>query len=242
MIDYTPTNWLDVPETARVYISGPMTGLPNYNHDEFVRAEKFLRDTYAMENGFNPAKSFGGNKTLSRETYMRKDIEELLNTDVIVVLGGWEKSRGALVELIIARELCIPVFEFSDIESSVGAEDSVLPLDLNPVDPSSAAQVGVLEEAAVLTSTTRQNVYGHPLDDFSKTTGMLNALFKRKLKSGEKFEPEDLPLIMICVKLARLEQTPGHRDSIVDICGYANTYDMVMTRRAEEATVDHHPV
>lgn len=37
--------------------------------------------------------------------YMRKDIAELLTCDAIYPLPGWEESRGARLEMHIAREL-----------------------------------------------------------------------------------------------------------------------------------------
>ncbi len=38
------------------------------------------------------------------------------------------------------------------------------------------------------------------------------------------FEPRDVAMLMILLKIARLAETPNHRDSIVDIIGYAACY------------------
>ena len=40
-------------------------------------------------------------------------------------------------------------------------------------------------------------------------------------------------LYMIQVKVARLLNSPEHVDSIVDIAGYANTYNMILERMKE---------
>jgi hypothetical protein len=65
--------------------------------------------------------------------------------------------------------------------------------------------------------------YGHPRDNFTCIAGMLSALFARKLRAP--FVAEDVPLIFFCVKAARLETTPGHRESLVDMAGYARAYE-----------------
>ena len=41
-------------------------------------------------------------------------------------------------------------------------------------------------------------------------------------------------LYMVQVKVARLLNTPAHRDSVVDIAGYANTYGMILERMGSE--------
>ncbi len=105
-------------------------------------------------------------------------------------------------------------------------------------DSDDAPEETILDEAARLTSKDRQAIYGKPSLDFSRTAGMLTSLLSSKLKDGEKITSLDIPLIMVCVKLSRLVQSPEHRDSLVDICGYANTYKMVL----EERATDHHPV
>jgi hypothetical protein len=87
-------------------------------------------------------------------------------------------------------------------------------------------QETVLEEAGRLVSHDRGNTYSHPFDDFGRVTGMALALWGRGPETQEEHA-----LYMILVKLARLSQTPDHRDSIVDIAGYAKTYDMVLQRR-----------
>lgn len=81
-----------------------------------------------------------------------------------------------------------------------------------------------MEEDAVVSE--RGAVYGHPLDDFGKVTGMALALWGRGPQT-----PEEHALYMILVKLARLEATPGHADSLLDIRGYVRTYEMILAER-----------
>lgn len=96
---------------AHVYLSGPMTGLPEFNVPAFMAAALRLR-TEGHE-VFNPAESFGGRLDLPRDEYFRKDFEELVrvanNGGYVVVLPGWEKSRGATLEVLAAAEMGIRV-------------------------------------------------------------------------------------------------------------------------------------
>lgn len=91
----------------------------------------------------------------------------------------------------------------------------------------------VLQEAEELIHGARQQTYDHPYIDFGRTAKMLSGLLKSKLKDDVEIEIEDVPLIMVCVKLSRLMATPGHRDSMVDGPGYFGTYEMVMDKKQE---------
>lgn len=90
--------------TRNLYLSGPMTGIPEYNYPYFNRVAAVIRKKY-QDKVFNPAEAFEGNTDLPRDTYLRHDIEALLNVDAIVMLPGWDESKGALLELLIAKEL-----------------------------------------------------------------------------------------------------------------------------------------
>lgn len=81
--------------------------------------------------------------------------------------------------------------------------------------------MNILEEANKLTRDDRQSIYGHPIIDFTKVTEMAAPILEADIDPRLKHA-----LYMIQVKIARLLSTPGHRDSIVDIAGYANTYAM----------------
>ena len=89
-----------------IYISGPMTGLPELNFPAFHAAARQLRDM--GHTAFNPAE-VGEEAGKTWEDYMRKDIKLLCECDAILLLPGWEKSKGAHLELHIAHRIGMEV-------------------------------------------------------------------------------------------------------------------------------------
>ncbi len=95
----------------KVYLSGPMTGLADYNYPAFNAVAQRLRGLgYHV---INPAENFGGRPDHpgGRSAYMRLDIGHVLDVDAVAVLPGWEKSRGARLEVAVALELGLPVID-----------------------------------------------------------------------------------------------------------------------------------
>lgn len=104
----------------RIYIAGAMTGHPDLNFPAFHREAARLR-----AEGFeviNPAEINGGPSEIEAMAHMdemqqvehwracmRNDITHLVTCDAIVMLPGWEKSRGATLEHHIAKSLGIAV-------------------------------------------------------------------------------------------------------------------------------------
>lgn len=90
----------------KLYISGPMTGLPEFNFPAFNAAARHLRDA-----GFevvNPADG-GGDESKSWADYLRADLHLLLNCDGVADLPGWTRSKGARLENYVARSLGMPI-------------------------------------------------------------------------------------------------------------------------------------
>ena len=82
--------------------------------------------------------------------------------------------------------------------------------------------MNILELAAQAVDGPRQKDYGHPIEDFTRTAGMLNAYL-----GINTIGPNDVANIMSIVKLSRLRNSPHHKDSKVDLAGYARTNEMV---------------
>jgi hypothetical protein len=101
----------------KIYIAGPMSGLPEFNFPRFMNTAKRLRkDGWLV---FNPAekeeeKAFNkdiykaGDSAAAieqgfdfREVYMW-DLEKVVTADAIYMLPGWEQSPGARGEHAVA--------------------------------------------------------------------------------------------------------------------------------------------
>jgi hypothetical protein len=91
---------------TKIYLSGPMTGIADLNFPAFNAAAKELRGLgYEV---VNPAE-INPDSSLSWEQCMRADVNALCDCDVIVLMSGWENSRGAHLEVHIAHRLGIKV-------------------------------------------------------------------------------------------------------------------------------------
>ncbi|AOY93813.1 hypothetical protein BKK79_19910 [Cupriavidus sp. USMAA2-4] len=86
----------------RIYIAGPMTGMPDLNFPAFHAAAGALRgEGYDV---VNPAE-INADPAAGWLECMRKDIRELVTCEAIYLLPGWEGSRGARLEARIAEGL-----------------------------------------------------------------------------------------------------------------------------------------
>lgn len=90
----------------KIYIAGPMTGLPDYNYPVFNAAAAALRELgHHVENpAENPephCKSWQG--------YMRMAVGQLVQCDTLALLPGWETSKGASLEYRLAHDLGLTV-------------------------------------------------------------------------------------------------------------------------------------
>lgn len=89
-----------------VYISGPMSGLPDLNFPAFNAAAQQLRGLGL--NAVNPAE-INPDSAMSWTACMRADIKALCDCDAIALLPGWERSKGAHLELHLAHRLGLDV-------------------------------------------------------------------------------------------------------------------------------------
>lgn len=93
----------------KVYIAGPITGIPNRNAEAFDRAAAEFRA--AGHEVVNPLEVNPPGSCESWADAMRKDIPHLLTCDRIHLLRGWQASKGASLEAYIASKVGIrPVF------------------------------------------------------------------------------------------------------------------------------------
>ena len=105
----------------KVYIAGPMTGMPEFNFPAFDRAAAMLEaEGYTV---FNPAKmdqDLGFDPSASSVTKeflrdaLRRDLSAICDADAIAMLPGWERSGGAKIEWMLASHLGLKVIYLSE--------------------------------------------------------------------------------------------------------------------------------
>lgn len=98
---------------GRTYLSGPMTGLPDFNFPAFNSAATVLRGEGL--DVINPAEH-GVIDGWGWADYLRHDISLLATCDQIVLLPGWSQSKGARLELHIAQQLGMRVHLYGGAE------------------------------------------------------------------------------------------------------------------------------
>lgn len=92
--------------TKRIYIAGPMTGLPNFNYGVFNAAAAMLRAAgHLVENPAENAAPHCGTWL----GWMRLGVAQLVQCDAVYMLEGWECSRGARLEHQLAVGLGLQV-------------------------------------------------------------------------------------------------------------------------------------
>lgn len=209
------------------YISGPMTGIEDYNHTAFNAAERDLvnyLDSVGVEyRVINPARNFDGQTNLDRHVYLTLDLKQVLESDVIVLLPGWKTSPGANSEAHVA-EITGKHFMVATLQASTGTY--VFRIIDPPISGSSPAintssesvRGGVLDEAKQLITGDRNHQYGPPDQDFTRTAAMATG-FGFSV-NGKPLLGHHVAIFMNLLKISRLAWTPTKRDSWVDAAGY----------------------
>lgn len=90
---------------SKIYIAGPMTGLPEFNRPAFNSAAKVLAAGGNVP--LNPAILPDG---LTQPEYMDICLAMLRCADGIYMLSGWKESAGARAEKALAEKLGLFVF------------------------------------------------------------------------------------------------------------------------------------
>ncbi len=92
-----------------IYISGPMTGLLDYNRGAFRDVATKLREQGCVV--LHPAE-IDGDEDWTWEQWMREAIKMLLFARSVVLLPGWRASQGASLEYEIAVHLGMEIEEW----------------------------------------------------------------------------------------------------------------------------------
>ena len=104
----------------RIYIAGPMRGIPELNFPEFYRVAAIWESRgwevvnpaqMDKDHGYIPTKQQTVFADLSIEQAMQRDLPAVSSCDAIALMTGWEKSQGASIELRHAIKLGKEVYD-----------------------------------------------------------------------------------------------------------------------------------
>lgn len=89
----------------KIYLAGPMAGMPEDNYPEFNKAAAWLRSKGHMV--FNPAELEQTSYDIKNNDQLRKIMAKefafiCLESECIALLPGWENSKGAFAEWALA--------------------------------------------------------------------------------------------------------------------------------------------
>jgi len=99
----------------RIYISGPMSGIPGHNFPTFhIEAARLRTLGYDV---VNPAELNSEPGSKPYNDCLRTDLVELLACDTIAMLPGWQRSNGAHLEMHVAHRVGIEIVEAKDIQA-----------------------------------------------------------------------------------------------------------------------------
>lgn len=109
---FVGVNKMGPPTRQRVYLSGPMTGLPAFNFPAFRAAAARLRA--AGYDAVNPAE-INTNPAADWHQCLRKDMAALATCDTLALLPGWQDSDGAHLELHVAHRLGLRIVMLEEL-------------------------------------------------------------------------------------------------------------------------------
>lgn len=96
-----------------IYVAGPISNMPNLNKKAFAKTTKKLRKHGFIV--FNPHELCKGIPAKKWKKCMRICIKKLMDADMVVLLDGWDKSRGASIENNLATAIGIPCILVAEI-------------------------------------------------------------------------------------------------------------------------------
>src|SRR5438270_540398 len=107
----------------KAYTAGPMRGYPEFNQQAFIEAARLLRargwevhspHVHNLANGLDTSGMSGRQEEHEQIRPLRQCLADdlswvCLHAERVIVLPGWEGSRGARAEVATAAALGIPV-------------------------------------------------------------------------------------------------------------------------------------
>lgn len=100
-------------EGRTIYISGPITGIPGKNHELFKSVATQLRN--AGNRVYNPREFTWDEPVFPKRRAFAEYCAFICNeATTIVMLPGWQKSKGATTEHGLAENCSLEIIEWAD--------------------------------------------------------------------------------------------------------------------------------
>jgi len=200
------------PLAMRYYLSGPMSGIDGFNFRAFHAAATMLRAE--GHDIVSPAEMDEADDVPPGERpwaeYLRRDLAALLQCDGVIVLPGWQDSRGASFEALVAETLDMPVLVYPH---------------LTPPRTETVCQ-----EAQRVVNGARRRDYGHPLDNHTRTAEGWRWWIRGRHGADVPLDAEDVCFMNDVQKSSRA-MNRMIRDTLVDKAGYMGNVEMIVQER-----------
>jgi hypothetical protein len=102
---------------ATCYLSGPMTGLHEMNRPFFNHVANLITASFEVKEVINPAKQ---DSSLSWQETMEVDLNDIrTRASCLILLPGWNLSKGAKIEVQLAISLGLPLITYEELLSAI---------------------------------------------------------------------------------------------------------------------------
>lgn len=112
----------------KLYIAGPMTGIPDHNYPAFHAASEELSNAgYLVLHTANPDNLEPEKlKSTTWQQWLKKAIARMMDADAIALLPGWQASKGARLEVMVGLEVGMHSAPVKDwLESAAGSPNAL---------------------------------------------------------------------------------------------------------------------
>ena len=183
------------------YLCGPMSGIPDFNYPAFDAAARDLRG-YGIK-VISPAEFETNPKEWHAPNDFKKDMYQVLDHAAsITTLPGFENSYHGGIEILVAKAIGLPIYQYPTME---------------PLDGFGC----VLLDARHLVLNNRQQSYGHPCDSLGAIATLWGAYTRSSISA------KDAALMMCALKISRERVGEHKHDNLADAAGYIKTAQMI---------------
>ena len=101
--------------------------------------------------------------------------------------------------------------------------------------PTPCPPPSILSEAARIVDGDREQTYGDPGRNLRTISNLWDSWLLARGWSGPGLTTDDIALMMVLLKAARLASNPSNRDSMVDIAGYIRLMERIQASNSPHA-------